>query len=458
MLMEGIEKCPIPMFVIDREHVITNWNLALANLTGLASDEMVGTRNHWRGAYGSERPTLADLIVDGTLEQELDTYYHGKYRRSSLLKNGVEVSDFFPELGDDGRWLFFTAAPLRDPAGHVVGCIETIQDQTHSRQAEAALRESKDLLRQIVDGSSIPTFVIDREHRVTHWNRACETVTALAAADVVGTRDQWRAFYISERPVMADLILNSALESNIDQFYHGKFHPSQLIAGAFEAEDFFQHLGENGRWLFFTAAPLFDADENLIGVIETLQDITEKKLVEQALRESEEKYRTMSITDALTSLFNSRHFYDQIGIETTRARRYGRTLSLLLFDLDNFKKINDTYGHLEGDQVLAAVAGVIKNNLRSMDTAYRYGGEEFTLLLPETGIAPAVNLADRLRQSIADTPMTTSSGAVIAVTVSIGVAEYVAGEIVENFVRRADDGVYEAKRRGKNRVVAIALE
>ena len=454
LLTEGIDKCPVPMFILDHEHIITNWNIALSNLTGLTGAEMVGTREHWKAFYSTERPTLAGLIIDGTMEQQIDTCYHGKYQRSSLLESGIEVSDFFPEIGENGRWLFFTAAPLRDPSGRIVGAIETLQDVTHSRQAEAALNESKKLLNQIVDGSSVPTFVIDKEHRVTHWNLACEIITGLSCNEVVGTREQWRAFYISERPVMADLVLNHALEMNIDQFYHGKFHPSKLITGAFEAEDFFPQLGENGRWLYFTAAPLRDANQNMIGVIETLQDITEQKRAEQNLRDREDKYRVMSITDSLTSLYNSRHFYDQVDFETIRAKRYGRPLSLLMLDLDNFKKINDTDGHLEGDRVLEVISNVIKSNLRNTDTAYRYGGEEFTALLPETGIGSAISLAERLRQDIANTTLTTASGSVITVTVSIGVTEYDSPEIVQSFVRRADDGVYEAKRKGKNQVVA----
>jgi diguanylate cyclase (GGDEF)-like protein len=249
---------------------------------------------------------------------------------------------------------------------------------------------------------------------------------------------------------MADLILRGALEQDVDRFYHGKFRPSTLVRGAFEAEDFFPHFGESGRWLFFTAAPLRDTAGKFIGAIETLQDITEQKRAEQALKESEQRYRTLSITDGLTSLYNSRHFYEQLGHEIERANRYQRPLSLLLLDADNFKQINDTYGHVEGDRVLQILAQVIKSCLRSADSAYRYGGEEFTAILPETGIQSAELLAERLREAFAATPLKLSSGATIHSTVSIGVTQYVSPENIQRFVRRADDGVYQAKRRGKN--------
>jgi diguanylate cyclase (GGDEF)-like protein/PAS domain S-box-containing protein len=455
-LLSGIENCPIPIFIIDREHRVSSWNPAVAKLTGHTESEMVGGRKHWMAFYEFQRATLADLIVDGILEQEVDNLYHGKYQRSMLLDGGFEVVDFFPESGHDGRWLKFTAAPLKDPSGQIVGAMEILQDVTATQRAELALKENQGFLKQIVDGSSVPTLVIDREHRVTHWNRACEIITGVSADEVVGTREQWRPFYPSERPIMADLILDSALENEVDQFYHGKFRPSALVARAFEAEDFFPQLGDNGRWLFFTAAPLSDASGKFIGAIETLQDITDQKRAEQALRDSEEKYRTMSITDALTSLYNSRYFYEQIEIEAERAVRYGRPLSMLLLDLDNFKSINDTHGHLEGDKVLSATAKIIKRCLRNCDTAYRYGGEELTVLLPETGLDAATLLAERICHAIADSPVTTAAGTELAVTASIGVTEYLPDEPYRNFIRRADDGVYEAKRQGKNRAIAIS--
>jgi diguanylate cyclase (GGDEF)-like protein len=298
----------------------------------------------------------------------------------------------------------------------------------------------------------VPTFVIDREHRVTHWNRACESITGVQADELIGTRDHWRAFYDKKRPLIADLILSHALETDVGHLYDGRFRRSTVIDGAFEADRYFPHFGEDGKWLFFTAAPLRDANGKFIGAIETLQDITEQKRAEQALRNSEENFRLMSITDSLTGLFNVRHFYEQIEIEVKRAVRYGRPLSMLLLDLDHFKNLNDVHGHLEGDRALAVAANVIRNNFREHDTAYRYGGEEFTVLLPETDIEAATMLAERLIKTLANTPLTTDFGNVLTMTASVGVAEYVADDTATSLVRRADTGVYEAKRLGRNRV------
>lgn len=450
LLVEGIEKCPIPLFVINQDHVITRWNEALTRLTGFSAEAMIGTSNHWQVFYPFARPTMADLTVDGTVEAEIDQLYHGKYRRSALHDGGFEVLDFFPDLKPDGRWLQFMAAPLRDPSGQVIGAIETLQDVTARQRAESELHENQSFLHQIVDGSSVPTFVIDREHRVIHWNRACEIITGVAGRDIIGTRNQWTAFYDNERPVMADLILNNAVEKDVDLFYHGKNRASQVLAGAFEAEDYFPHLGGTGKWLFFTAAPLRNSAGQFIGAIETLQDITLQKQAELSLRASEEKFRIMSITDALTSLYNARYFHEQIEIEIRRAVRYQRPLSLLMIDLDDFKQLNDTHGHLEGDRALARVSAEIRQSCREVDTAYRYGGEEFTVILPETGLGVASSLAERLVRQVSANPLCTEAGATVGLTASIGIAELRPGDTAKSLLRRADEGVYAAKRRGKN--------
>ena len=311
-------------------------------------------------------------------------------------------------------------------------------------------------LSQVLEGNPVATIVIDSQHRVIHWNRACAVLTGMPAEKMIGTTEQWRAFYPDARPIMADLIVDGALEATVDLHYHGKFRRSVLIENAYEAEDFFQAFGVGGRWLYFTAAPLRNAAGEVIGAIETLQDVTARRRAEEALRQSEERYRKLSLTDSLTGLYNSRSLHERLQAEIERATRYGRPLSLLILDCDNFKRINDNFGHLEGDRVLQSLAGVITHSLRASDSAYRYGGEEFVVVLPETEAEAGVMLAERLCQAFAGETITTASGELIHCTVSIGIARYVHEETRDSLIRRADDAGYEAKRRGKNCVVLAA--
>lgn len=456
-LSQIVEGNPVATIVLDREHRVTHWNRACEVLTGLPAARVIGTQDQWRAFYASERPILADLIVSGAIEASLHLYYHGKYRRSPLMPGAYEVEDFFPSFGTGGKWLFFTAAPIRDGEGRVVGAIETLQDVSERHHAESALREKEAFLAHIVAGSSVATLVIDRDHRVTHWNRACEVITGVRARDMIGTADHWRPFYPSQRPLMADLVLDGASDGAVDQLYHGKYQPSSLVEGAYEAEDFYPNFGVGGKWLYFTAAPLRNRNGEVVGAIETLQDVSERRRAENALKESEERYRVLSVTDALTGLYNSRHFYDRLHAEIERAERYGRPLALAIIDADNFKRVNDTHGHLQGDRVLQMLARSVCQCLRRTDSGYRYGGEEFAILMPEATLEAGAIVAERLRKSFGEMPIHAESGQPLACTVSVGVTEYAPGETAESFIRRADAGTYQAKQRGKNCVVAMAI-
>jgi len=308
-------------------------------------------------------------------------------------------------------------------------------------------------LHQIVEGSTVPSFVIDQRHIVTHWNKACEILTGIPAAQVVGTRDHWRAFYAEERPIMADLIVDGAREEDLARYYEGKFRKSTLVVGGYEAEDFFPRIGQTGAWLFFTAAPLYDAQGRIIGTIETLQDFTARHQAEAELKQSEAHYRQLSITDNLTGLFNSRHFYDRLKTEIGRAIRYDHPLSLMMMDVDNFKKYNDTYGHLEGDQVLKKLAEVIRNCPRQGDSGYRIGGEEFAVMMPDTDLESAKQAAERLRAAFENLTFSPQPGLSVHCSVSVGVTRYHPYEKFTTLMRRCDAGCYQAKHQGKNCVV-----
>ncbi len=165
-----------------------------------------------------------------------------------------------------------------------------------------------------------------------------------------------------------------------------------------------------------------------------------------------EKLQKLAITDGLTGLYNSRHFYTQLGAEIDRADRYGHPLSLLLMDIDYFKCYNDNYGHLEGDKVLLELGRIILSCLRKIDSAYRYGGEEFTVILPETGGEEAEKVAQRIRREVEDMVFCPKDNANIKITISVGVTRYLPGEEISQFVQRADIAMYTSKQNGRNSV------
>ena len=141
-------------------------------------------------------------------------------------------------------------------------------------------------IAEFFDGSPVPSFAIDGDHVITQWNKACASVTGFSAAQMIGTRDHWKPFYDTQRLVLADLIVDGAMDDLVANYYSGKFHRSLLIPNAFEAEDFFPRLGIAGMWLYFSASPLHDAEGNVVGAIEILQDVTQRKIAEEALRNS----------------------------------------------------------------------------------------------------------------------------------------------------------------------------
>jgi diguanylate cyclase (GGDEF)-like protein len=167
------------------------------------------------------------------------------------------------------------------------------------------------------------------------------------------------------------------------------------------------------------------------------------------------KLQKLAITDGLTKLYNSRYFYNQLDLEVDRSRRYHHTLSLLLLDIDHFKDYNDAYGHLEGDKVLIRIGEVIKACLRKMDTAYRYGGEEFTVILPETNGEEAVTVAERIRTGIEKEIFSPEAGKEVTITISIGITEYIPGERISALVERADKAMYVSKENGRNKISAL---
>lgn len=166
-----------------------------------------------------------------------------------------------------------------------------------------------------------------------------------------------------------------------------------------------------------------------------------------------EEVERLTLTDPLTELPNRRHFDAFLRQELEKVVRYQEPLSLLLLDLDHFKAINDTHGHLQGDEVLRRVANTLAAHIRGADAVARWGGEEFAVLAPKIALSAALELAERLRQAVSETELPQG---IPAVTASIGVAEWVSGESAEGLLARVDRALYRAKETGRNRVSPTA--
>jgi diguanylate cyclase (GGDEF)-like protein len=185
--------------------------------------------------------------------------------------------------------------------------------------------------------------------------------------------------------------------------------------------------------------------------------LKERELTNERIRMME-KLQKLAITDGLTRLYNSRSFYSQLELEVDRFNRYQHPLTLLLLDIDHFKDYNDKYGHLEGDKVLVRFSQIIRNCLRTNDSAYRYGGEEFTVILPETAGEEARTVAQRIRAALEAEPFSPEDGEEVTVTISIGLTEYHAKEELSTFIQRADQAMYRSKRSGRNKVSMLYAE
>jgi diguanylate cyclase (GGDEF)-like protein len=190
-------------------------------------------------------------------------------------------------------------------------------------------------------------------------------------------------------------------------------------------------------------------DGDLIKVGQTIFKFLVGSNVEKAYHD--EIYRLMHI-DGLTQIFNKRYFLERLESELSRTNRYSRELSLIMFDIDHFKRINDTFGHLAGDAVLKQLCHTIRSRIRREDMLCRYGGEEFAILAPETSKEDAMIVAEKTRKLV-ETTSFSFEGTMIPVTISLGVCSINQQDVdIESFIKMADERLYQAKNSGRNRV------
>ncbi len=273
---------------------------------------------------------------------------------------------------------------------------------------------------RVVEQLKDPVLVINHEGVILDFNRSAQTTWDTLDDELIGTPVTRLVPHLS-----LELLLNSAINSDCT-----------INESSFEV----------------ATTPLNDRDpESDVALV--FRDVTERRNSERKLVEMKDELERMAHTDALTNLFNRRFFMTRLNEEFERVKRHNSILSVLIFDLDHFKRINDSFGHDVGDAVLVSVSTVTNNVKRVTDVACRLGGEEFALLLPETDKAGALQMAHRLRRGVEDYPYLDLVGHDLAVTASIGVATVTKQtRVPEAVLKTADRALYMAKHGGRNMV------
>jgi len=403
--------------VVNRDGIITYINPAVESVLGFKPEERIG-----RPGFELVRPD--DM----------------KYLSMSFLEL-IGNPDAAPIRGEmhlrhrDGSYRTLEAVGSNLVVNGVVeAVIVNYRDITERKRAEEALRKSEEKYNKLVN--AIPDLVIQ-----TDLDGTIEFVNDNTVRYSGYTREELEGQNMIQ--FIAPSYISKAIRNNLRMKEGGNIGPQEYeLIRKDETAVPFEINGET----------LFNEDGTPYGFVRICRDISERKKIEETLRKSEQRYLELSILDDLTQLHNSRHFYNQLKKEVERANRYEQPLTLLLLDLDKFKDFNDTYGHLEGDTVLARLGQVIKRCLRETDSAYRYGGEEFTVLLPMTTCDEGVVTAQRIQAELKKEVFGPNHGQEVRLTLSIGVSQYRLKEDIKSFVNRADKLMYQAKKQGRNRI------
>jgi diguanylate cyclase (GGDEF)-like protein len=295
-------------------------------------------------------------------------------------------------------------------------------------------------LSQILDTVNIGLVVLDRELTVRYWNRWMESHSGISSQEIIG------ASIFNFFPTLNNQKFlrgcKSVLAFGNFSFFSQKLHHFLF---PFKPDSSFESRFKQMQQSC-SMGPLRGEDNSITALYLTVQDMTELASYEHRLLETNMK-------DGLTGVYNRRFLEKRLNEEFERHARYSRKFSIIMFDIDFFKKVNDTHGHLCGDFILKSVSTKIASMIRKTDFLARYGGEEFCCLLPETDLGSAVILAERFRKEIAE-QRNVFQDTSVSVTISLGVSEMKKEYgSTEALIKNADEALYTAKRTGRNRVV-----
>ena len=325
------------------------------------------------------------------------------------------------------------ATALEDIGGKTY-YIDIIHDVTEKRMFENKVKEDEELFRSIAE-NMINGIIIYRE-KIVYANKAAQNIMGY-------TEEEMSGFHIWD-------IYNP--NENEEKYMIKKIAERRLKGEKFETKSFeLKAFTKDGKelWLLIYATTTFYKGE--WGGLATFIDITDKIRLEKEIEQERKLYKDISEKDALTGIFSRRKFDSALKEMVKLASRYKRPLSLAMFDIDHFKEVNDNLGHQAGDGVLGELTELVETSLRDTDIFARYGGEEFMIIMPETDMGDADNIAERIRKTVESHIFKN----IPIVTISFGVSQYSDAEDMDSFVKRVDGAMYKAKQGGRNRVEVL---
>jgi len=411
-----VRTCPEGIIANDTDGSIFLFNASAERIFGYSSDDVLGKMNASR------------LYPPGGAREVKEFLYSEEYGgRGRLVDFETEV------VAAGGRRLpIRLCCALLIEDGREIGTIGFFTDISVRKALLERFLESEERFRGIFETARDAIVSVAETGKVLMANRAAQDMLGYAERELVGM-EAVRLFPPRFSDYWKELVLYVSRREQGDQRRN-----IELSAVTKSDEEIPIQL---------SLAEKSVRGERILTAI--LRDIADRKALEEDLR-------LQSITDGLTGLYNRRHFLSLAQKEVDRAVRNKVPFSILLIDVDRFKQFNDAFGHAEGDKVLKCLGDAIRENIRTLDTGFRYGGEEFLVLLPETAATGALVPAERLRIRFSEIPFTTRPDEEArSVTLSIGVAEYRAGDTIENLFRAADRAMYAAKNAGRNRVVSF---
>jgi diguanylate cyclase (GGDEF)-like protein/PAS domain S-box-containing protein len=417
LLSTVVEEAPDGVQITDLKGYIMFSNRATEEIYGYAADEF---RRMHANDLNADPAFASDLIIP-------HIHKTGKWVGEIMVKH------------KDGRTfpILLNTSIVHDDTGNPIAMVGIIRDITENKRKEEELQKSERFLSTIFDSIRDPFCIFDRHFRIIKVNEAYASMKNRSVGKVIG--EKCYSVFEQRNHICDTCVVDKT-------FKRGEPCTKEKHISRHDSTD---------MWVEIYTYPVMNQEGRVTHVIEYTRDITDRKKSEEDKKHLIEELEYLARTDSLTGLLNRRALMKRLEYEIDRAKRYGSELSLVLCDIDNFKEINDTYGHNAGDRALRIASEVLCESLRKTDILGRYGGDEFIMILPETSLYGAENLAEKIRFTIENADFQFIESQPARMSLSFGVTSFSATDDIDSMVKRSDNALYRSKQAGRNKVNSI---